>query len=102
MPTAGPRRPCDVPSMTSTSMTSTTSLSPVQPRQVEFSSMESLHRAHPPERGTAGPHYGCVGVGVGPANLSLASLLHGDPGLTSLFVEQSEDFGWHDGQQIPG
>ncbi|ARF54338.1 lysine N(6)-hydroxylase/L-ornithine N(5)-oxygenase family protein [Streptomyces gilvosporeus] len=64
--------------------------------------MESLHRAHPPERGTAGPHYGCVGVGVGPANLSLASLLHGDPGLTSLFVEQSEDFGWHDGQQIPG
>src|SRR4051812_4598495 len=46
-------------------------------------------------------HYECVGVGVGPANLSLASLLHGCPGLPNLFLEKGEVFRWHDGQQIP-
>ncbi|HET9168896.1 MAG TPA: SidA/IucD/PvdA family monooxygenase [Actinospica sp.] len=46
-------------------------------------------------------HYECVGVGVGPANLSLASLLHGRPGLPNLFLEKREVFSWHDGQQIP-
>ncbi|MEU4621951.1 SidA/IucD/PvdA family monooxygenase [Actinoplanes sp. NPDC023801] len=46
-------------------------------------------------------HYECVGVGVGPANLSLASLLHGCPGLPNLFLEKREVFSWHDGQQIP-
>ncbi|MFG2551526.1 lysine N(6)-hydroxylase/L-ornithine N(5)-oxygenase family protein [Streptomyces sp. NPDC048581] len=46
-------------------------------------------------------HYECVGVGVGPANLSLASLLHGCPGLPNLFLEKREEFSWHDGQQIP-
>jgi lysine N6-hydroxylase len=47
-------------------------------------------------------HYECVGVGVGPANLSLASLLHGSPGLLpNLFLEKSAEFSWHDGQQIP-
>ncbi|CAL9432013.1 MULTISPECIES: lysine N(6)-hydroxylase/L-ornithine N(5)-oxygenase family protein [Streptomyces] len=48
------------------------------------------------------PHYGCIGVGVGPANLSLASLLHGDQSIPSLFLEQKEYFSWHDGQQLPG
>ncbi|MFI6440732.1 lysine N(6)-hydroxylase/L-ornithine N(5)-oxygenase family protein [Streptomyces sp. NPDC050759] len=46
-------------------------------------------------------HYECVGIGVGPANLSLASLLHGCPGLPNLFLEKREVFSWHDGQQIP-
>jgi lysine N6-hydroxylase len=46
-------------------------------------------------------HYRCVGIGVGPANLSLAALMHGYPKLTNLFVDRKERFGWHDGQQIP-
>ncbi|WP_331763800.1 SidA/IucD/PvdA family monooxygenase (plasmid) [Streptomyces hirsutus] len=47
-------------------------------------------------------HYDCIGVGVGPANLSLASLLHGDRTTRSLFLDQKESFTWHDGQQLPG
>jgi lysine N6-hydroxylase len=46
--------------------------------------------------------YSCVGVGIGPANLSLASLLHDRPEVSNLFLERSPDFGWHDDQQIPG
>ncbi|MFF5336695.1 lysine N(6)-hydroxylase/L-ornithine N(5)-oxygenase family protein [Streptomyces sp. NPDC013181] len=47
-------------------------------------------------------HYRCVGIGVGPANLSLASLLHGRPDVDNLFIDRKEAFGWHDNQQIPG
>lgn len=47
------------------------------------------------------PHYKCVGIGAGPANLSLASLLYTYPELTNLFIEKKERFGWHDGQLIP-
>ncbi len=47
-------------------------------------------------------HYRCVGIGVGPANLSLASLMHGHAEMTNLFLDKKESFGWHDGQQIPG
>ncbi|MFE9780553.1 lysine N(6)-hydroxylase/L-ornithine N(5)-oxygenase family protein [Streptomyces sp. NPDC005775] len=47
-------------------------------------------------------HYDCVGIGVGPANLSLASLLHRHTDLPNVFMEKRESFGWHDGQQIPG
>lgn len=47
-------------------------------------------------------HHNCVGVGVGPANLSLAALLDSHPQVSNLFVEQRARFGWHDGQQIPG
>jgi len=47
-------------------------------------------------------HFACVGVGVGPANLSLASLLYSYPGLPIRFLEKRPDFGWHDGQQIEG
>lgn len=47
-------------------------------------------------------HYRCVGIGVGPANLSLASLMYSFPEMTNLFLERKESFGWHDGQQIPG
>ncbi|WP_018685202.1 lysine N(6)-hydroxylase/L-ornithine N(5)-oxygenase family protein [Actinokineospora enzanensis] len=49
-----------------------------------------------------GPHFGCVGVGVGPANLSLAALLHGRPETSSLFLDAKPTFAWHDNQQIPG
>ncbi|MGW0705554.1 lysine N(6)-hydroxylase/L-ornithine N(5)-oxygenase family protein [Streptomyces sp. NPDC002643] len=47
-------------------------------------------------------HYRCLGVGVGPANLSLASLLHTRPDITSLFLDRKDSFSWHDGQQLPG
>ncbi|MGK5628515.1 lysine N(6)-hydroxylase/L-ornithine N(5)-oxygenase family protein [Streptomyces sp. URMC 123] len=47
-------------------------------------------------------HHRCVGVGVGPANLSLASILHSHPEVTNLFIDRKAAFGWHDGQQIPG
>jgi lysine N6-hydroxylase len=49
-----------------------------------------------------GRHYGCVGIGVGPANLSLASLLYGHRDVSNLFIEKNDAFGWHDDQQIPG
>jgi lysine N6-hydroxylase len=39
---------------------------------------------------------------VGPANLSLASLLHGHAEVTNLFLDRKPEFGWHDGQQVPG
>jgi lysine N6-hydroxylase len=45
-------------------------------------------------------HYRCVGIGVGPANLSLAALMHGHSEITNLFVDKKESFGWHDGQQM--
>jgi lysine N6-hydroxylase len=47
-------------------------------------------------------HFNCVGIGAGPANLSLASLLHGHPEITNCFVERRPNFGWHDGQQMAG
>jgi lysine N6-hydroxylase len=53
-------------------------------------------------RDPEGTHYGCVGIGVGPANLCLASLLHSHPEVSNLFLDKKEAFGWHDGQQIPG
>jgi lysine N6-hydroxylase len=46
--------------------------------------------------------YTCVGVGIGPANLSLASLLYDRPEVSNLFFERASTFGWHDDQQIPG
>lgn len=48
------------------------------------------------------PHFNLVGIGVGPANLSLASLLYGHPEVTNRFIEKQMGFGWHDGQQVPG
>ena len=45
-------------------------------------------------------HYRCVGIGVGPANLSLASLMHSRPEITNLFLDKKETFGWHDGQLL--
>ncbi|MGW7646324.1 lysine N(6)-hydroxylase/L-ornithine N(5)-oxygenase family protein [Streptomyces bobili] len=57
--------------------------------------------AHQPTRSTT-PHYRCLGIGVGPANLSLASLLHSRRDVTSLFLDRNDSFTWHDGQQLPG
>jgi lysine N6-hydroxylase len=51
---------------------------------------------------SATAHYTCVGIGVGPANLSLACLAHPHPEVTNRFFERKPAFGWHDGQQIPG
>ncbi|MFF8289689.1 lysine N(6)-hydroxylase/L-ornithine N(5)-oxygenase family protein [Streptomyces sp. NPDC016309] len=53
-----------------------------------------------PDRPVA--HYRCIGVGVGPANLSLASLLHTPAEVSNLFLDRKPAFGWHDGQQIAG
>jgi lysine N6-hydroxylase len=53
------------------------------------------------ESATRPRHYRCVGIGAGPANLSLASLMHSHPAITNLFLDKKESFGWHDGQQIP-
>ncbi|MFE4054822.1 lysine N(6)-hydroxylase/L-ornithine N(5)-oxygenase family protein [Streptomyces sp. NPDC059096] len=52
--------------------------------------------------GSASSYYRCLGIGVGPANLSLASLLHGRSGMPNLFLDEKDQFGWHDGQQLPG
>ncbi|WP_055589245.1 lysine N(6)-hydroxylase/L-ornithine N(5)-oxygenase family protein [Streptacidiphilus griseoplanus] len=49
------------------------------------------------------PHFHCLGIGVGPANLSLASLMHPHSSrISHLFLDRKPSFGWHDGQQIPG
>jgi lysine N6-hydroxylase len=47
-------------------------------------------------------HLSVLGIGVGPANLSLAALLYPHRDLPSLFLDRKAAFGWHDGQQIPG
>ncbi len=47
-------------------------------------------------------HLSVLGIGVGPANLSLAALLSPHRDLPSLFLDRKEAFSWHDGQQIRG
>lgn len=47
-------------------------------------------------------HFRCLGIGVGPANLSLASLLHAHDDVPNIFLDRKEVFSWHDGQLIPG
>ena len=47
-------------------------------------------------------HFQCLGVGVGPANLSLASLLYNNHEVSNRFIEKQPSFGWHDGQQVDG
>jgi lysine N6-hydroxylase len=46
--------------------------------------------------------YHCVGIGVGPANLSLASLLCEHPYLKAAFFEKRPSFRWHDGLLVDG
>lgn len=44
----------------------------------------------------------CLGIGVGPSNLSLASLLDGHDDIRAVFVERKPSFGWHDGMLLRG
>ncbi|MFJ4082341.1 lysine N(6)-hydroxylase/L-ornithine N(5)-oxygenase family protein [Streptomyces iakyrus] len=43
-----------------------------------------------------------VGIGIGPANLSLAALAHPLDGLDTVFYDQHPAFGWHPGLLIEG
>jgi lysine N6-hydroxylase len=43
-----------------------------------------------------------AGIGIGPFNLSLASLLSPFPRCRSRFFEQRESFNWHPGMMLPG
>ncbi|OHV56816.1 SidA/IucD/PvdA family monooxygenase [Pseudofrankia sp. BMG5.36] len=52
--------------------------------------------------GSTSPRYRCVGIGAGPANLSLAALLHGDPATPNLIIDRKAEFSWHDDQLVPG
>lgn len=47
-------------------------------------------------------HLRLVGIGAGPANLSLAALLHGDSEQPNLFFDRKPSFTWHDDQLING
>ncbi|MFE5679547.1 lysine N(6)-hydroxylase/L-ornithine N(5)-oxygenase family protein [Streptomyces erythrochromogenes] len=47
-------------------------------------------------------HLRLVGIGAGPANLSLAALLHGDSEQPNLFFDRKPRFTWHDAQMING
>jgi lysine N6-hydroxylase len=47
-------------------------------------------------------HYQCVGIGIGPSNLSVASLLHGKEDLRSIFFDKKAEFSWHDGMLVSG
>lgn len=47
-------------------------------------------------------HLRLVGIGAGPANLSLAALLHGDPRQPNFFFDRKPAFTWHDDQLITG
>jgi lysine N6-hydroxylase len=47
-------------------------------------------------------HLRLVGIGAGPANLSLAALLHGDAEQPNLFLDRKPRFTWHDDQMITG
>lgn len=46
--------------------------------------------------------YDVVGIGAGPANLSLAALLHQARDVKALFLDARADFAWHPGLMIPG
>lgn len=47
-------------------------------------------------------HYQCVGIGIGPSNLSVASLLYGKENLRSIFFDKKTEFSWHDGMLFSG
>ena len=42
-----------------------------------------------------------IGIGLGPFNLSLASLLHNKSTLNYAIFEQKAQFDWHAGMQLP-
>jgi lysine N6-hydroxylase len=87
-------------------MPAATAQSTDEPAESAMSSARSGIDSRSARRGTrsgdgAVSHLSCLGVGVGPANLSLASLMCHRPGLRGLFLERRSEFGWHDGQQMP-
>ncbi|QSB06878.1 lysine N(6)-hydroxylase/L-ornithine N(5)-oxygenase family protein [Natronoglycomyces albus] len=51
---------------------------------------------------TPSPHYRLLGIGAGPANLSLAALLHEEPTIPHLFLDKKQHFTWHDEQLLAG
>ncbi|WP_052397097.1 lysine N(6)-hydroxylase/L-ornithine N(5)-oxygenase family protein [Streptomyces sp. NRRL F-5123] len=42
-----------------------------------------------------------IGIGVGPANLSLAALAHSQSELTGCFLDSKPEFAWHPGIMLP-
>ncbi|CDH20927.1 SidA/IucD/PvdA family monooxygenase [Xenorhabdus bovienii] len=47
-------------------------------------------------------HYNILGIGAGPANLSLAALLYNKSEISNIFIDQKSSFSWHDEQMIEG
>jgi len=47
-------------------------------------------------------HFKLLGIGAGPANLSLASLAYGKPEISNIFLDEKSSFSWHDDQMIDG
>lgn len=47
-------------------------------------------------------HYQCVGVGCGPSNLSVASLLYNEKSFKNIFFDQKPEFSWHAGAMMDG
>ncbi|SCL14950.1 lysine N6-hydroxylase [Micromonospora nigra] len=47
------------------------------------------------------PTLDLVGIGIGPANLSLAALLADRGGLRKVFLERKKSFEWHSGIMVP-
>lgn len=45
-------------------------------------------------------HFRCIGIGCGPSNLSVASLLHNRHGVDNIFFDQKPEFSWHDGMMM--
>ena len=46
-------------------------------------------------------HFDVIGIGVGPANLSLAALMENTTKVSSCFFERKNDFSWHPGMLFP-
>jgi len=42
-----------------------------------------------------------AGIGIGPANLSLAALAQPKPSISAAFFERSSEFQWHAGMMVP-
>lgn len=45
--------------------------------------------------------YSLIGIGIGPFNLGLATLIEPVAGVSALFFDQSESFDWHPGLMLP-
>lgn len=46
-------------------------------------------------------HYECIGIGCGPSNLSIASLLYDKHDVSNVFFDMKPGFTWHDGMMLP-